>query len=269
MNLIDMHVHAPCSLIAEHMSGSVTTVRPLLHAAGISAAVVSSLPAMNGAVVEGNRALISEAEQDPALAVFLVLDAVMFEESCQALELWSNHPKVVGVKLHPRMGGYDINGPLADRLLRKIAATRLPVLCHTVGSQVPQVHWSGKYSTIWMIKEVAESFPDVTFIAAHLGISERIDSGLLAVERCDTGNLVLDTAALELAYTDLLETAVSAVGPRRLLFGTDAPLHSPASHVQIFRSSRLTDSDKAAIGSENALRLIPRLASAVSSALEA
>jgi predicted TIM-barrel fold metal-dependent hydrolase len=71
--------------------------------------------------------------------------------------------KIVGVKLHPALGNYDVLSPDVFRLMDDaVGPSGLPVISHT-GNDSPNV-------PIGRFLELAARFPDIRFIAAHLGI---------------------------------------------------------------------------------------------------
>ena len=68
-------------------------------------------------------------------------------------------------------------------------------------------------------------------------------------------NLYLDTASSTID-TGFLEACVAALGPTRIIFGTDTPLLDPWSQVEKIRQTRLTRDDLALIMGGNILRLM-------------
>ena len=68
-------------------------------------------------------------------------------------------------------------------------------------------------------------------------------------------NLYLETASSTID-TNFLETAVSILGPEKIIFGTDTPLLDPWTQIAKIRDTAIHDSAKDAICGGNIARLI-------------
>lgn len=98
------------------------------------------------------------------------------------------------------------------------------------------------------LAKVAEAFPELRMIAAHLG------GGLpfflhMAEVRAAIKNVYFDTAASALLYDDESVThLVALAGPGRVLFGSDYPLLSPRRQLQRLQALLPGDVAKAVCG---------------------
>ncbi len=127
------------------------------------------------------------------------------------LERWRGVPGMIGVKLHPHWHGW----PLVDAIpiARRCEELGLPVLLHLGFGDRGD----------WRVLTAAA--PRLRLIFAHAGIPhyDRIWGAIRADRR-----LALDVSS---PYLDeaLVRDAVAAVGPERVLYGTDAPygFHDP------------------------------------------
>ncbi len=263
--MIDAHAHIG-HFVADHMSGDANVVRGLATSAGIDQTIISSLPAMAGELASGNAAVITAVEQHENLFGFIVLHPFFPVDSARLIERYGGHPKVVGFKLHPRIGRYELTYRAVGELIEMVQPLGLPVQSHTTGTQTPDVSVASRYSTIWMIKQLAEEFPSVNFIAAHMGISEHLQSGAEAVQGCRTNNLWLDTAAIELAHNGLLGVIVRRIGTSRIIFGSDSPVHHPGAFTHLLAASSLSSSAIEAVARDNLVAIVPRLAQAPANA---
>jgi predicted TIM-barrel fold metal-dependent hydrolase len=121
------------------------------------------------------------------------------------LERWRSARGMIGVKLHPHWHDYrtEILGPL----LRRVEELGLPALIHL---------GFGKRGDF---RDICARFPRLTVIAAHAGFPFYRD---LWRYRGAHPNLHVDLSS---PYIDeaLARAAVSAMGPERCLYGTDAP----------------------------------------------
>jgi uncharacterized protein len=102
---------------------------------------------------------------------------------------------------------------------------------------------------------VAAEFPDVDFVIPHLGSfaddwsAQRVICDLLA----DRPNLYADTSGVR--RFDLLERAVRAAGPHKLLFGSDGPWLHPGLELEKIRLLRLSPAEEWLVLAGNFLRL--------------
>ena len=127
------------------------------------------------------------------------------------LDRWRGVPGMIGVKLHPHWHGW----PLVDAIpiARRCEELGLPVLLHLGFGDRGD----------WRVLTAAA--PRLRLIFAHAGIPhyDRIWGAIRADRR-----LALDVSS---PYLDeaLVRDAVAAVGPERVLYGTDAPygFHDP------------------------------------------
>jgi hypothetical protein len=85
-----------------------------------------------------------------------------------------------------------------------------------------------------------------------VGEKETSQAAIEALQRC--ANLVIETSCMQ--GFEALRRMVDAVGAERVLFGTGAVLHYPACSVAKLEHAKISDSQRAAVASENATRLL-------------
>ena len=121
------------------------------------------------------------------------------------LERWRHLPGFVGVKLHPYWHGW----PIADAL-------PIAVRCEELGLPI-LIHLGFGERGRWRV--LADACPRLRLIFAHAGIPH-YDRMWGAIR--DDRRLWIDVSS---PYLDeaLVRDAVAAVGPDRVLYGTDAP----------------------------------------------
>jgi len=108
---------------------------------------------------------------------------------------------------------------------------------------------------------LADAFPEVTLILAHLGNSgaggKSPELQVRAIQASRHGNVYADTSSAQSLLPGLIEWAVGQVGAERLLFGTDTPLYfSPSQRARIDHAD-LSDQQKRMILRDNARRILP------------
>ena len=248
MRYIDTHAHLGpwfeerSTLTAEQFIGLQTR-------AGIERTVVSSTTALYIDLVQGNEWTIQQAERLDHLLVWLVLNPLKPTESRELLDRYNDHGRVVGIKIHPVQHQFPADVKAAYRLLECLEPLGLPVLSHAE---------IGSYASPDRLRRLAEAFPALTLIAAHLGAGQpgQLDEAIDALQDCSTGNLYTDMGTARAIRTGVIAQMVDAIGADRILFGTDSPLYEPMAFPALLAAADISDDDRERIAHGNAERLI-------------
>ena len=160
------------------------------------------------------------------------------EETLQQAERMLKHKKCVGIKLHPLYHKYPLE-EYADKIFSLAARFQTVVLIH--------VEKEASY-----ILPMADRYPDVTFIVAHLGGEAYVD----AVEFAKHRNVYTDTSGIASSNNLMVEYAYSRIGADRILFGTDT--YSAAFQRGRIEFALIPRADKQKILRDNALRLFAK-----------
>jgi uncharacterized protein len=140
------------------------------------------------------------------------------------------HPGFVGIKLHPLNDGYHPNDRSVHPLMELAIEHDLPVLIHS-GHPV--------FTLPWIIEELIVNFPEAKVILAHMGhgnvfyINASID-----IARRNPG-VYLETSGMPMP-TKIVD-AIDALGPTRVLYGSDMPVYHPQSEIDKVRLSGLSE----------------------------
>lgn len=135
-------------------------------------------------------------------------------------------------ELRPHNQGWDPLGPAGDALCALAREANLILLWHVsepVGHAYP-----GKAGGITPAElcVLAQRYPEVTMIAAHLGAGLSFYLQMPELKR-SIGNVYFDTAAVSLLYDEhSVARLVDLAGPERVLFGSDYPLLSPRRQLE-------------------------------------
>lgn len=159
--------------------------------------------------------------------------------------------RYAAIKLHPSQERFNIDD---DEVIPYAAIARdhgVPVTVHT------QLAVRG--SEPWRMLSLAERFPDVTFVMAHLGgdggMVQTLAAAKIAAEcpniAVEVSTTVSDPGATYLGPAQIL-------GPERVLFGSDAPLHQAALNLLKLDLVEMPDEWRALISAGNLLRLLRR-----------
>jgi predicted TIM-barrel fold metal-dependent hydrolase len=148
----------------------------------------------------------------------------------EELREYLEHPKFIGLKLHPLIDGYLPNDPSVHPMIELIVERDLPVLIHC-GHPI--------FTLPWSLEELAVSFPALKMVVGHMGhgnvvyINASIDVALR------NPNVYLETSGMPM-HTKIRE-AYERVGETRVLFGTDVPFHHPLVEITKVQVSGLPD----------------------------
>lgn len=124
-------------------------------------------------------------------------------------------------KAHLQVGAYDAHDPLLDAVWAALQESGVPVILHGGNGPTP-----GEFTGADRIRRLLERFPNLTMVAAHMGMPEY---GAFLDLAADFPRVHLDTT---MAFTRFTELAMPFPEERledlfrlgdRILFGTDFP----------------------------------------------
>jgi predicted TIM-barrel fold metal-dependent hydrolase len=152
-----------------------------------------------------------------------------------------------GLRLSPMAHGYAIDEAVVNPLMERARALGVPVT----------VDGDGERCTPQQVGALAARFPGVT-ILADLGFRPHVTPGgtgaILDVAR-QRPNLTLGFTALTASEPHHLQTVVAALGPERVVFGSNAPSGIPSFAVGGIQRAELGARAEALIFGENLKRI--------------
>jgi predicted TIM-barrel fold metal-dependent hydrolase len=261
MLVVDFHTHAFPDSLAERaipqleqeggvkavLDGKVSSLLRSMDDAGIRASVVASIatkPTQFRPILEWSRAIASERivpfpslhPDDPAAAdqVAAIADAGF-----------------LGVKLHPYYQGYLLDEARLDPVYAALERHELLLLSHC-GFDIAFPR--ERRCDPARIRRVLERFPQLKFVAAHLGAWEDWDE----VERLLLGQPVLMdlSTTIEWIGFDRAKEFLQRHPQDYLLFGTDSPWISQRAALELVRKMELEPAREQALLGGNAARLL-------------
>jgi len=253
MRLIDVHTHLGQFHHAD-TSADGERLCTMLRLAGITHAIAFSAEACHGGVELGNRYTLSQVERQPMLSALLVVHPHHYQNSVSLIREFWDHPKVVGIKLHPHLGQYDVLDHHLLRLMEEeIEPRHLPVLGH-VANDAPNV-------TCGRFFKFAAKFSKVRFVAAHMGVGILGSGDTVLDAWVDQGpqNVWFDLGTLRVFTSGSVLNLMSVVGEDRLCFGTDAPLYWPPAFTRTIETLGLSKEAFEKIAWKNALNVFTKL----------
>ena len=156
----------------------------------------------------------------------------------------------IGVKLAASRRADD---PLVDPIAREAARRGFPILHHIW--QHRRRDWPGQEASDGAeLGRLAERHPDARFILAHIGGGGDYAHTYAAVR--DLPNVYLDTSGSGVDR-GMLDDALAAVGPRRIVWGADITLETGLAKLRALEVIGLSADDLRAIRWGNAVRIFP------------
>lgn len=158
---------------------------------------------------------------------------------------------IQGVKIHPMVGGYQPQNfkNTVGGFVALASESGLPVAIHT--GHIPIEALSKDVSCLKLseIAPLIKAFPECTFILNHMGW----ESWRTAIELAKRQkNVILETSWQP---AKVIRRAVDAIGPERVLFGSDFPLFQQWQALAEVRKA-LTFKEFKMVASDNAKRLL-------------
>ena len=132
-----------------------------------------------------------------------------------------DHPKFLGMKMHPLLDGFHPNDPSVHPLVELLLERDLPVLIHC-GHPI--------FTLPWSIEELAVSFPAAKIVLGHMGHGNVVYINGAIEVALRNPNVYLETSGMPM-HTKIRE-AYERVGETRVLFGTDVPFHHPVVEIK-------------------------------------
>lgn len=185
------------------------------------------------------------------------------DEVARAIEVWDQVPNLAGIKLYPGYLPFYPHDRRLEPVYEYAARRRLPVLVHQGDTMDPD--GLVKFSRPLELDEVAVRYRDVQFVLCHLG-NPWVEEAAEVVYK--NANVYTDTSGLlasprvryfpkmlERARRRLYNAIVTIGAPDRILYGSDWPLESIATAVELIEKLDLPLEDREAILGLNASRL--------------
>jgi hypothetical protein len=152
----------------------------------------------------------------------------------------------VGIKLEVAC---NVAHPSTGAVFEVAAERNVPVMVHaTDTSTIGNRDWQSDPSDV---RTAVSPYPEATVIVAHLTAL-----GVRGVwELADLPNVHIDTSGMQ-PDAGIVEYAVQALGPQRVVFGSDMFGRDLPTQIGQVLGANITDTDKKMLFRENALRLL-------------
>jgi len=262
--IIDFHTHCfPDELAARAIpelaaragirpsaDGTVSGLLRSMNEAGITRSVVHSIATKPSQTVRINDWALSVMEQNENITAFGTIHPLFDGWKAEISRIAGLGFK--GVKFHPEYQDFYVDDERCFPLYEKIFAEGMMILFHAG----EDIGFPGPYHCMpEMLARVLDRFPEGIFIAAHMGGYRRY--GEVVEQLAGRDNLYLDTSyCLGEMGCDMALRIISEHGTDRILFATDSPWKSQIELVGQLKALDMSDDDKKAVFSGNAVRLL-------------
>lgn len=211
-----------------------------------------------------------------------------FETGLDELSLLCDTERFAGIKLYPGYQNFQMDDPRVARVLQLAQQHQLPVTIHggelhhccsaqrrhsgdlACGNHFCWIDQLGHLAHPNAFRSAIRTFPDVTFVIAHLAnpFFEDLRELMRACPNVVTdlsGQLVSGSSEDTPNYRCELVTELMKFlrevpnGEERLLFGSDFPIQSFEDTIALVEALQVSDEIKANIFRHNALRTYPQL----------
>jgi predicted TIM-barrel fold metal-dependent hydrolase len=197
-----------------------------------------------GIVFHPDNEMVREAVEQIPNAWALYWANPRIEPDPAAAAAYLDHPKFLGVKLHPLLDAYLPADPSVRPMVDLAVERDVPILIHS-GHE--------PFSLPWSIEELAVAAPDSKIVMAHMGHGNivYINAAVDIAER--RPNVWLETSGMP-SHTKVA-TAARRIGLERILYGSDAPFHDPGSEIRKIEASGLAPDEVRQVLSDNPRKL--------------
>ena len=209
-------------------------------------AIISSMDALwTGEVRVGNAAACLAAESYPGRIYVHAVANPHFERDRPYLESLLKRSDVRGIKVHPHTHGCAIDDPRYEWIWELATEYNVPVLGHSFHGT-----W---HSDPVLFGKVALRHPNLTLIVGHSGA---LPGGFLSTIEAGkrSENMVAEICGSAMTGW-WLRRLVDALGPKRVLYGTDATLIDPRYSLGRVAYAPLNETERQLVLSGNARRL--------------
>ncbi|MCP4625502.1 MAG: amidohydrolase [bacterium] len=198
------------------------------------------------------------AGENPNLAALVGVD--LLQDTDQMVEEVETKVKTFGakgLKLHPIYNEFYPGDKKMWPVYTKAQELEIPILFHSGVSEFSG--FDSSYSHPNQFEDMANSFPDLSIVLAHLGKGFFKEAVELS-HKCS--NIFFDTSAclieagqnIEKHASDILEI-IKSIGAHRVMFGSDWPWFNPSNDIAAIKNMNLNDNKKAMILGLNAKKI--------------
>lgn len=249
--IIDAHCHLGVSPQFFIPDASVGTMLRLMDRLGIERAIAAPMASLYGQAELGWReGLQAYRESGGRILLYAVFDPLA-PASLDFVRRSLDEPEAVGIKIHPSLAQCPADDDRWRPAWELAADRQVPILTHSWC--ISDYNPVQKYSQPALFRRYVREYPNVSLILGHSGGRYEGHVAAAALAR-QHANVFLDLSG-DCYSLGLVEYLVAEAGADRVLFGSDLTWIDPRTQLGMVLDAEVSDSDKACILRENALRL--------------
>ena len=212
-DVIDAHAHVGPWFNFFTPEPTPDSMLRVMDRCGVRMAVVSATRAISTEVLAGNAEVVEMARQHLGrFAGYAVFNP--HEPASRAdVERCLDEPGIVGIKIHPDVQAYSVNGTLYAPVWELAARRNKPILTHTFADS--------PYSDPLQFDSIATEWPQVVILLGHSGVTGEGHRRAMKVAGLHP-NLYLELCG-SLTTGHWIRQMVASVGAERVLYGSDFP----------------------------------------------
>jgi hypothetical protein len=241
--VIDAHNHLGGPDKGDGMSQSGEDIIDRMDTAGIDKAVVFPFNDEDPGISfsKSNDQVYSDVAGNPdRLIGFGRLDPNQGEQAVAEARRCVVELGLSGIKLHPHAQKFAIDSATVYRIAGWVAGVR---------PDIPIIFDNGKpASPNQLIGDLAKTFPDVTFILAHMRGGDFIE--VTAAH----DNIYIQTTGVP--QVEVVQQCVDELGANRVMMGSDSPYHSMEDEVKKVEALQLSEGEKSMVFSGTAKKVL-------------
>jgi predicted TIM-barrel fold metal-dependent hydrolase len=219
---MDFETYLPTDQPAAERAEVLAAILRDEDAAGIEYAVMMPTPIWQ----PNNRALAESVKGNRRIIACCQVNPNDGEAALRDIERSATQDGMRFLKIMPALYHINLLGPIAANLLTKARELGLIV----------NIHSGGDLSHPLKIGALAHRFPDVPIIMDHMGYREWGGDAIVAAQ--DNPNIYLGTTIASFEPSSI-EGAVKALGPERVIYGSNAPALYSDLAVEAIRRQKL------------------------------
>jgi len=236
--IVDAHTHlGKCRQTG--INGDADFLIKTADKLGIDKLCVSSLRGISYDFYKGNMEVLEAMKRYPdRIFGYVNVNPYFGEEAIKEARRYVKEYGMIGIKLHTVEGMWTGSDPCLNPIFEEAIKLGVPIKIHAEADDTDIM---------------ADRFPDVTIIMCHMGGGGDWRKGIRTAKRRD--NIILDTTS---TCTDvgMVEEAVKAAGPERVVYGSDMPLLNPATQIAKVKTANIDEEAKRLILGENIVRIL-------------